>query len=186
MEAVKSIISSCGIVHNVEEAGIIEESCTLGWLGIFVIVVVVGFCVISRSSICSVVAASGDVALRFVVWISGIGLSVGTGGVIVIIVVVDGCSCSCCSCSCICCRDWMLWMSWRLIASRSTGVCGFVVVAVGVVERLQREVVLGAGVGVGVRGSVIIVVCWDQSVVRIRLIHRCRKGNFSTSAAMVH
>jgi len=79
----------------------------------------------------------------------------------------------------------MLWMSSQLIALRSTGVHAIVLVAVVVEGRLLLDIVLGSGGGVVLRGSGIIVVDADQSTMRICLIARCQKGNFSTSAAMV-
>jgi len=79
----------------------------------------------------------------------------------------------------------MLQMSSWLITSRSTGVRSIGLVAVGREERVQYDAVLGSGVGVVGRGNVTIVIDADCSATRICLIHRCRKGNFSTSAAMV-
>jgi len=151
MEEVKSMSSGCGSFHNVEEEGVREELCSSGWLGVVVIVViiVVGISIRSQSKILSVVVASGNVRLLFVVFISGIGIGIDAGGVVVVIVIVDGCYCSCLL---ICQRDWMLWMSWQLIALRSTAVHIFI-------GRLQCKVVLGAGGGVGIRGGGIIVVC---------------------------
>ena len=76
-------------------------------------------------------------------------------------------------------------MSWLLISLRSTGVRAVVVVAVVGEGRLLLGVVLGSGCGGVIRGGVIIVVGAVRSAARIRLIARCRKGNFSTSAATV-
>jgi len=61
----------------------------------------------------------------------------------------------------------------------------FVVVGAVVVGTLQCGIVLGSGDGVAMRGGVIIVsvCCADRSPAKIRVIRRCRKGNFSTSAA---
>ncbi len=60
-----------------------------------------------------------------------------------------------------------------------------IVIAVVVEGRLLCEVVLRAGGMVVVRGSVNIIVGTDRSAARMRLIQRCQKGNFSTSAATV-
>ncbi len=60
-----------------------------------------------------------------------------------------------------------------------------VVIAVVGEGRLLCEVLLGSGCSVVVMGGVIIIVGTDQSTVRICLIARYQKGNFSTSAAMV-
>jgi len=187
MEAVKAMSSNRGIIRNVEEEGGREESCRLGRLEVFVIVVIIIVVIDIRSlsAILSIVAASSDVALLFVVFISGVGMGLGVGWVVVIVIVVDGGCCSCCCRSFMHRRDCMQLMSCWLIVSRSTGACGFVVVAVVVEGRWQREFVSGAGGGVGVRGRVIIVVCCDQSIARICLRRRHQKGNFSMSAATV-
>jgi len=77
----------------------------------------------------------------------------------------------------------MLQMIWQLITSKSTIVLFIIVVAVVVEGRLQHDVVLGSGDGSVIRGGVIIIVGADWSTMRICLISRCQKGNFSMSAA---
>ncbi len=79
----------------------------------------------------------------------------------------------------------MLRMSWLLILLRSTGVHTIIVIAVVGEGRLLLGVVLGSGCCGVIRGSVIIIVGTVRSAMRIRLIARCQKGNFPTSAATV-
>jgi len=167
----------CGSCRNVEKAGVREESCSVGWFSIIIVIV-------GRSEISSVGAASGIVVLLFVVSVSCVDVVVGSGGCVVVVIIVDDCCRSFCNFSFIHRRFCMLWMIWLLITARSADIV-FSVVSVVVEERLQPDVVLGSGGGVETRGGVIIVVGADRCVARNRLIARCGKGKFSTSAATV-
>jgi len=182
-EEVGSMVSGCSSCDNVEEERVREESWSVNWFCIVVVVVGIGVC--SRSERFSVGSASGDVVLLFVVLMSCVGVVVGAVGCfVVVVVVVDDCCCSFFSSSVIRRSLCMLRMIWRLSASKSTGVV--VVVLTVVVKGRLHDVVLGSGVGVETRGGVIIVVGADRFALRRnRLIARCGKGNFSTSAATV-
>jgi len=175
-----SVGSGCGSCNNVEEERVREESCSVGWFCI----VVVG--ISSRSEGFSVGSASGDVVLLFGVLLSCVGVGVGAiGCVVVVVVVIEDCCCSICSSSFIRRRDCMLRMICRLIASRSADNV-VSVVALVVKGRWQPDVVSVSGGGVETRDGVIIVVGADRCASRRnRLIARCGKGNFSTSAATV-
>jgi len=174
--------SCCGCSFRLKERGGRGRACCVGsWEGVVIVVVVVVW-ICSRSEVHAVAVFSVSWGSRLLgtVAVVIVGVGVGFKGDVVIGVFVEDCSFSCCRR-----RVWMLRMISWLIAFKSTGVRCFGVVAVVMKGVVQCDVELGARDSVVVRGGVISIVGAERSSAMIRLICRCRKGNFSTSAATV-